>query len=104
MTEVVLLVVREESWRPVVLYQPVNQIVERVHLDPNDPNRWTSRVWQWFNEERSPSGHRIFREAPYTMGADTAVATRPEDETPVFDEINIRVPLNREQAREWEEK
>lgn len=93
MSETVLLVEPDGngSWklRTRELHVPINRIIERCHLDPDDPHneakQWL-RTWVNRGGERDDSGHcRVFREElPPPV---------EEKEKPMFDELVIKEPL-----------
>ena len=97
MSEIVLLVEPDgASWklRPVTLKFPMNRIVERCALDPNDPKN-PAKQWirTWVNEhgERDESRQcRVFREVLPPIVE--------EKENPLYDEQAVKIKLGVDKA------
>ncbi len=70
-----------------VTQRGVNQVIERLHLDPKNPAKITVRVWVNKNHERDVTGQvRIFRER--------LPEPEPEPkENPLTDELVLKLPL-----------
>lgn len=78
-----VLLLDQDSWRPVVAPLHKHTIIERVHLAPNIIHE---RVWICQNDERSLTGQRIFREL-------LKAAVSEPSEHPLYDELVIKTPL-----------
>ncbi len=87
--ETILLVEPDQSAvRTVsVTQRGVNQVIERLHLDPLDPKKLTVRVWVNKNQETDLTRQvRIFRE--------NLPPAPPEPvEKPLYDELVLKTPL-----------